>query len=129
MDQNDREGRILLNGHLTDIIPLEQGAPQGNIISPFIFIIVVEILLIKITKSKIMKGVKMDEEECKAQTFADDTTCLIAREEESSRKCIQYIDDFKLISGLVANLDKTNLIPFEKSALNLKSIGLTASNC
>ena len=34
---NNREGRILLNGHLTDIIQLERGVPQGDIISPFIF--------------------------------------------------------------------------------------------
>ena len=31
------EGRILMDGHLTDKITLEQGMPQGHIISPFIF--------------------------------------------------------------------------------------------
>ena len=31
---NDRQGRILLNGHLTDKILLKQGVPQGEIISP-----------------------------------------------------------------------------------------------
>ena len=45
----NREGRILMDGHLTDKILLEQGVPQGDIISPYIFIIAVEILLIKIT--------------------------------------------------------------------------------
>ena len=54
---NNREGIILLNGHLTDQIQLEEGVPQGDIISPFIFIIAVEILFIKITKSKKIKGV------------------------------------------------------------------------
>ena len=29
---NDREGRILMDGHLTDKITLEQGVPQGDII-------------------------------------------------------------------------------------------------
>ena len=43
----NREGRILMDGHLTDKILLEQGVPQGDIISPYIFIIAVEILLIK----------------------------------------------------------------------------------
>ena len=28
--------------------------------------------------------------------------------------CIKYIEDFKKISGLAANLDKTNVIPFGK---------------
>merc|ERR1711895_278383 len=53
----NREGRILMDGHLTDKIHLEQGVPQGDIILPYIFIIAVEILLIKITKSKNIQGI------------------------------------------------------------------------
>ena len=37
----------------------------------------------------------MEGEECKAQTFADDTTLTIAREEESLRNCIKYVEEFK----------------------------------
>ena len=66
----------------------------------------VEILLIKMTKSKNIKGVQMDGEECKAQTFADDTTLTIAREEKSPRNCIQYIEESKKIIRLAANLAK-----------------------
>ena len=85
-----------------------------DIISPYIFIIAVEILLIKITQSKNIKGVKIGKKECRAQTFADDTTIFIEREENSLRACIKYIEDFKSISGLAANLDKTNVIPYGK---------------
>ena len=92
----DREGTILLGGHLTDKIWLEQVVPQGDIISPSIFISAIEILLIKITKSKNINGVKMDGKECKAQTSADDTTLTIAREEESLRNYIKYIEEFKI---------------------------------
>ena len=56
----------------------------------------------------------MDGEESKAQTFADDTTLTIAREEELLRNCIKYNEEFKKISSLAANLDKTNVIPFGK---------------
>ena len=48
-----------MDGHLTEKILLEQGVPQGDIISPYIFIIAVEILLIKITQTKNLKGVKI----------------------------------------------------------------------
>ena len=54
-----------------------------------------EILLIKITKSKNIKGVQLAEKECSTQTFADDTTLPVAREEESLRKCIKYIEELK----------------------------------
>ena len=103
-----------MDGHLNDKISLEQIVPQVDIISPFIFIIAVEILLIEITKSKNIKRVLIGGQECKAQTFADDTTILIDRDENSLRKSIQYIKDFKQISGLAANLDKTNVIPYGK---------------
>ena len=60
---SNREGRILMDGHLTEKILLEQGVPQGDIISPYIFIISVEILLIEITQSKNIKGVKIGKKE------------------------------------------------------------------
>ena len=80
---NDREAMILMGGHLTNKILLKQGVPQGDIISPFIFIIVVEILLIKITTSKHIKGLTLGSSEIRAQTFADDTTLTISRSETS----------------------------------------------
>ena len=77
---NERIAHVLLGGHLTLKILLEQGVPQGDIISPFIFIIAVEILIIKITKSRHTKGIKLQtEEEIRAQNFADDTSLLIQR--------------------------------------------------
>ena len=80
---NNREAMILMGGHLTNKIFLKQGVPQGDIISPYIFIIVVEILLIKITKSKNITGLPLGTGEIRAQTFADDTTLTIERTEIS----------------------------------------------
>ena len=76
----ERVAHIVMGGHLTMKILLEQGVPQGDIISPFIFIIAVEILLIKIARSRHIKGITLEtEEEIRAQTFADDTSLLIQR--------------------------------------------------
>ena len=36
------------------------------------------------------------------------------RDEHSLRSAVRYINDFKVISGLGANLDKTKVIPFGK---------------
>ena len=37
-----REALILLGGHLSKKIILEQGVPQGDVISPYIFLLCVE---------------------------------------------------------------------------------------
>ena len=50
----------------------------------------------------------------RAQTFADDTTLTIGRNELSLRSCVKYIEAFSTISGLSANLDKTKFIPIGK---------------
>ena len=132
----ERIAHTLLGGHLTLKILLEQGVPQGDIISPFIFIIAVEILLIKITKSRHIKGIQLQtQEEIKAQTFADDTFLLIQRCINSLRACVKYINLFSEISGLHANLDKTKVIPFGTSmsktpyAMTFHSNGKTPSHC
>ena len=44
----NRVAYILLRGELTKKILLEQGVPQGDVVSPYIFILAVELLLIKI---------------------------------------------------------------------------------
>ena len=109
---SNREAVILMGGHFTKKVLLKQGVPQGDIISPFIFTIAVEILLIKITNSKNIKGIPYENYTMKGQTFADDTSITILGDYYSLRAAVRYINDFQKISGLGAN--KTKLIPFGK---------------
>ena len=44
-----REAFILLGGNLSEKIILEQGVPQGDVISPYIFLLSVEILPITLS--------------------------------------------------------------------------------
>jgi hypothetical protein len=71
----------------------------------------VEILLIKITKSKNIKGIVYALSEAEAEAFADITTLIMERSPENLRAAKKYIQDFHTISGLACNLDKTHVIP------------------
>merc|ERR1711983_688840 len=97
---NQREAYIMLGGHLTAKIILEQGVPQGDVISPYIFILMVEILLIKINYTKNLKGITFATMESRSETFADDTTIIVERSEEYLRTAIHYINSFHKLSGL-----------------------------
>ena len=41
---NNREANVIINGHLSSAIKLQQGVPQGDIVSPYIFLLMVEIV-------------------------------------------------------------------------------------
>ena len=96
---DSREACILLGGHFTDKISLEQGVPQGDIISPHIFILAVEVLLIKINHTKNLEGIKYGVVEGRSETFADDTTIYIERDPKYLKSAVKYINDFAMISG------------------------------
>ena len=106
-----REAFILLGGHKTENIQLQQGVPQGDVVSPYIFILMVEILLIKINYTCRIKGIIFAKHESRSETFADDTSILIERKEEYLRYAMKFIQMFHNISGLCCNLEKTVVIP------------------
>ena len=107
----NRDAQILMGGYMSDQIHLSQGVPQGDVISPYIFILMVEILLIKINHTKNIKGITYAQTESRSETFADDTTIFIERNEHNLRHTTKYITQFHKISGLACNLDKTVVIP------------------
>ena len=71
----------------------------------------VEILLIKITKTKNITGVNYAKLEDRASGFADDCTFFIERTEATLEKTVEILNHFWEISGLKCNICKTKVIP------------------
>ena len=71
----------------------------------------VDILLIKIPKSKNISGIVYALSEAKAEAFADDTTLFMKRTQKKLRAANKYIKDFHTISILECNHEKTHVIP------------------
>ena len=51
---------------------------QGDLLSPYLFVISVEILAIAVRNYKNIKGIKINGSEVKLLQFADDTTALLS---------------------------------------------------
>ena len=74
---NNRETYILLQGELTKKFLLEQLVPEGDVVSPSVFIFIVKLLLIKINNTEQIEGITYAKKESESETFADDTSLFI----------------------------------------------------
>ena len=110
--QNKSKSKILQNGHLSQTINLGRGCRQGDPISPYLFVLAVELLGETFRKHTKIKGIKIHGREHRISQFADDTTLFMTYSDDNLRECMNILNNFFLISGLKINVEKTKAIKF-----------------
>ena len=110
--QENSKSKILQNSHLSDQIVLGRGCRQGDPISPYLFVLAVELLGEAFRKHKDLDGIKICGKEQRISQFADDTTLFMKYNESNLRICMSILYDFYMISGLKINVEKTKAIKF-----------------
>ena len=97
---------IINNGSTCEYFPVSRGVRQGDPLSPYLFIVVTEFLASRIRANNNIKGFTVNKNNIKLTMYADDTTAFIA--DEKSAKCLFVeLDNFKKVSGLKINIEKT----------------------
>ena len=118
----DIKSCVLNNGYVTDFFELKRGTKQGDPISPYLFILVIEILAELIRSNPEVHGVKINKtsEEIKIVLFADDAT-LCLKDVQSLEESLNMLEQFKKYSSLQLNLEKSEVgwIGPQKSGNNL----------
>ena len=95
------------NGWISEPFSLHRGVRQGCPLSALLFIIVAEILAIKIRNDDQIKGIKLpDGQEAKISQLADDT-CIFVREKTSVSLVLDRVDQFSSVAGPELNKMKT----------------------
>ena len=106
---SNSESAVLNNGFCTNYFKLSRGVRQGCPLSPYLFIVAVEILACKIRQDREIKGISIFHKEFKLSQFADDTT-LPCRDCNSVNRAITVMDTFGGVSGLKLNPSKTKAL-------------------
>ena len=103
---NNSVAVVMNAGYMTDYFTVSRGVRQGYPLSPFLFILSLELLALKIQEPN-CKGISLPNlQEPKISQFADDTT-LISKDTNSLKFSLQIIGSFSSISGLGLNKKKT----------------------
>ena len=94
---------IYNNGYFSSFFNIKRGVRQGCPLSPYLFIIAIEILSYAIRKNKDIIGIEIEGVEIKNTVFADDATMVLNGTEKTVRNVINVIEEFSKISGLKLN--------------------------
>ena len=79
---------IILNSEKLKAFPLRSGTRQGCPLSPLLFNIVLEVLVMAIRQNKEIQGIQIGKEEVKLSLFADDTILYIKNPKDSTLKLL-----------------------------------------
>jgi len=97
---------VINNGFSIQPFAVERGVRQGEPLSAYLFIIVLEILCISVQSSKNICGIKVDNEEFRLSLFANDLTGFL-KDNLSLVNFLKLIEDYGIYLGLKINHDKS----------------------
>ena len=96
---------MINNGFASDLFEIKRGVRQGDPLSPYLFIIALEILNVAIRKNKGIEGIALGRNEIKLNVFADDLTTFV-KNTKSFHLLVTLLEGYGKISGLKVNEEK-----------------------
>lgn len=107
---NDVKSCVSNNGYLSGFFPIQRGVRQGCPLSPYLFIISIELLSHMIGSNPDITGINISGAEFKKSLFADDASFILDGSFRSFQTLIGILDNFSYISGLTLNAKKCQVL-------------------
>ena len=117
---NNRVSRVIMGEEIGGKINIQRGTPQGDRASPYLFILCIEILLIRIESEE---GGEIKEcnfsqqlresynlESMLNEAYADDLTIMFKWDQNGLKCILRILREFETVSGLKINVNKTQLM-------------------
>jgi len=114
MFYKDISSSVLISYNTSKRFFITRGVRQGCPISPFLFILVTELLSLSIIHEQSLEGISIFDREIKISQLADDTT-LFLKDKSQLTKAINVIEQFSCASGLTLNMSKCDIMTLYKS--------------
>ena len=106
----DAKSCVSNNGHHSQFFTIRRGVRQGCPLSPYLFIICIELLSNQILKNQDVKGIHINGKEFKTSLFADDAAFIMDGSRKSFDTLVNIMDNFSNISGLKLNAKKCQIL-------------------
>ena len=100
---------VMNGGHSTGYFKIKRGVRQGDPLSPYLFLLAIELLAHAIRKDAGIKGFQFGKHEVRQISYADDCT-LFVKDITSLNRIQNIFEEFEKVSGLKVNKGKTNFV-------------------
>ena len=106
---------ITNNGFQSEFFPIKRGVHQGCPLSPYLFIICMELLTHQIRSNGNIKRITIAGLEIKNTCYADDASFVLDGSQKSFETLIEILENFSYISGLKLNSRKCQVLRISKT--------------
>ena len=119
---------VITNRLASQLFPLSRGTRQGCPLSPLLFALAIEPLLIKLRTSHIIHGLHRMGVEHRISLYADDLLVYISDPVSCVPNVVEMLRVFGLFSGYKLNLSKSECFPINNLALQIPDNALPFRN-
>ena len=97
------------NGHLSEFFSPTRGLFQGNPIAPYLFLLLGQILVIKLQNNPKIEGIEAKNIKMLLSLFADDLDLFLKYKESVWNAVMKEFDNFEHITGMKISYEKTTI--------------------